>query len=202
MAAAATAQAERTRQRLTATIRAMAAAMETGDPNQQGHSQRVTDYCTAIATQMAVPIDDIRRLRVAALIHDAGKMVVRLTLPGATPEQVRDQHVQAGEKLLTGIEGFDPIMAAVRYHHERADGSGYPYKVKNADMPLLARILIVANSFDDACTSAGAASPPSKDVIKDMSQKGGTEYDDEVIKALVICHRNGSLYGATNAPSE
>lgn len=202
MAAAATAQAERTRQRLTATIRAMAAAMEIGDPNQQGHSQRVTDYCTAIATQMALPVDDLRRLRVAALIHDAGKTAVRLSTPNATAEQIQEQHVQAAEKMITGIEGFEQILAAVRYHHERADGSGYPYKVKNADTPLMARILIVANAFDEACTEGGSAAQAGKDVIKDMAGKGGTLFDDEVIKALVICHRNGTLYGMTPSTPE
>jgi HD-GYP domain-containing protein (c-di-GMP phosphodiesterase class II) len=147
---------------------------------------------------MAVGIDELRRLRVAALIHDAGKAAVRLATPNATHEQIRDQHVPAAEKMLTGIEGFEQVMAAVKYHHERADGSGFPFKVKNADTPLIARILIVANAFDEAC-SEGAS---DKDVVKDMAQKGGTIFDDEVIKALVLCHRNGTLYGATAQPPE
>lgn len=193
MAAAATASAERTRQRLIATIRAMATAMEAGEARGQGHAQRVTDYSTAIANQMAIGIDDLRRLRVAALIHDAGKVAVRLATPNATPEQIRDRHVAEAEKMLTGIEGFEQILTAVRYHHERADGSGFPYKVRNADTPVIARILIVANAFDDAC-SAGA---PAKEAVKEMAQQGGTLFDDEVIKALVLCHRNGTLYGAT-----
>jgi HD-GYP domain-containing protein (c-di-GMP phosphodiesterase class II) len=197
MAGAATATAERTRQRLIATIRALVTAMEVAEPRGQGHAQRVTDYCTAIATQMNVGIDEIRRMRVAALIHDAGKMVLRLTQPNATPDQIRDQHVQAAEKMLTGIEGFEQVMTAVKYHHERADGSGFPYKAKNADTSVIARILIVANAFDDAC-GAGAA---AKDVVKEMAQQGGTLFDDEVIKAFVLCHRNGTLYGATAQPS-
>jgi pSer/pThr/pTyr-binding forkhead associated (FHA) protein len=197
MAAAASASAERTRQRLTATIRALATTMETGDPRGQGHSQRVADYCSAIATQMAVPVDEMRRLRIAALLHDVGKLVVRLTVPNATPQQVQEQHVQAGEKALTGIEGFEQILAAVRAHHERADGSGFPNKLKNADTPVIARILIVANAFDDACSSG----TPAKDVVKDLALKGGSLFDDDVIKALVLCHRNGTLYGATaNSP--
>jgi HD-GYP domain-containing protein (c-di-GMP phosphodiesterase class II)/pSer/pThr/pTyr-binding forkhead associated (FHA) protein len=202
MAMASTAQAERTRQRLTGAIRAIATALEYGDARGQGHTQRVADYCTVIATQMTLGIDDLRRVRLAALLHDVGKIAVKLATPAATPEQVREQHVQAGEKMLTGIEGFEQVIAALKYHHERADGSGFPYKVKNADMPVIARILIVANAFDDACTSQGAASPPAKDVIKDMAQKGGAEFDDDVIKALVLCHRNGSLYGATVRPEE
>jgi len=198
MAGAATATAERTRQRLVSTIRALVTAIETGEPRGQGHAGRVTDYSLAISAQMNVGIDEIRRLRVAALIHDAGKVVLRLTTPNATAEQLRDQHVQAAEKMLTGIEGFEQVMTAVKYHHERADGSGFPFKVKNADTPVIARILIVANAFDDA-VSAGAA---SKDVVKDMAGKGGTEFDDDVIKAFVLCHRNGTLYGATDQPLE
>jgi HD-GYP domain-containing protein (c-di-GMP phosphodiesterase class II) len=124
--------------------------------------------------------------------------VLRLTTPNATAEQLRDQHVQATEKMLTGIEGFEQVMTAVKYHHERADGTGFPYKVKNADTPVIARILILANAFDDA-VSAGAA---SKDVVKDMAGKGGTEFDDDVVKAFVLCHRNGTLYGATDQPLE
>jgi len=198
MAAAATATAERTRQRLTATIRAMAAAMETGEARGQGHAQRVAEFCTAVGHQMAVGIDDLRRLRVAALIHDVGNASIRLTTPNATPEQIREQHVQAAEKMLTGIEGFEQVLTAVRFHHERADGSGFPYKVKNGDLPVIARILIVANAFEEACSSGAS----DKDVIKDMAQQGGTLYDEDVIKALVICHRNGTLYGAAIPSSE
>ena len=202
MLSAAMATSEGVRQRLTGTIRALVTAMEFGDPKGQGHSQRVADYCTAIATQMALPIDEMRRVRVAALVHDVGKLAVRLTTPNATPEQIREQHVQAAEKMLTGIEGFEGVLNAIRAHHERADGSGFPNKLKNADTPVIARILIVANAFDDACTSAGAASPSPKDVVKEMALKGGTEFDDDVIKALVLCHRNGTLYGASAHPPE
>jgi HD-GYP domain-containing protein (c-di-GMP phosphodiesterase class II) len=146
---------------------------------------------------MAIGIDDLRRLRVAALIHDVGKAAVRLTTPDATPDQIRDQHVQAAEKMITGIEGFEQVLTAVRYHHERADGSGFPYRVKNADIPVIARILIVANAFEEAC-SAGAS---DKDVVKDMAQQSGTLYDEDVMKALIICQRNGTLFGAAH-PNE
>src|SRR5207237_6423139 len=98
----------------------------------------------------------------------AGKIAARLTTPGATTDQIQELHVQAAERMFTGIEGFEQVMSAIRYHHERADGSGYPYRVANADTPVIARILIVANAFDEACT--GAAAHPAKDVVKDMAQ--------------------------------
>ncbi|HLY10484.1 MAG TPA: HD domain-containing phosphohydrolase [Planctomycetota bacterium] len=202
MAMASNAQAERTRQRLTGALRAVATALEYGDRRGQGHAQRVADYCAVIASQMNLGIDDLRRVRLAALLHDVGKIAVTLANPAATPEEIRDQHVPAAEKMLTGIEGFEQVLAAVRCHHERADGSGFPNKLKNADMPVIGRILIVANAFDDLCTREGTASPPAKDVLKELAQKGGTEFDDEVIKALVLCHRNGTLYGAAARPFE
>lgn len=202
MAMASSAQAERTRQRLTGAIRAIATALEFGDRRGQGHAQRVADYCTALATQMNLGVDDLRRIRLAALLHDVGKIAVTLSSPGATPEQIRELHVQAAEKMLTGIEGFEQVLAAIRCHHERADGSGFPNKLKNADMPVIARILIVANAFDDFCTMKGQESPPAKDVVLDMAQKAGSEYDDDVLKALVLCHRNGTLYGASAHPFE
>jgi HD-GYP domain-containing protein (c-di-GMP phosphodiesterase class II) len=202
MAMASSAQAEGTRQRLTGAIRALVTVIETGDPRGQGHAQRVADYCTVLAAQMNLGVDDVRRVRLAALLHDAGKAAVRMASANATPEQIHEQHLQAGEKMLTGVEGLELVIAALRCHHERADGSGFPNKLKNADIPVIGRILIVANAFDDACTKQGAASPPAKDVIKEMALKGGTEFDDDVIKALVLCHRNGTLYGASAAPFE
>jgi HD-GYP domain-containing protein (c-di-GMP phosphodiesterase class II) len=202
MAMASSAQAEGTRQRLTGAIRALVTVIETGDPRGQGHAQRVADYCTVLATQMNLGVDDVRRVRLAALLHDAGKAAVRMASANATPEQIHEQHLQAGEKMLTGVEGLELVIAALRCHHERADGSGFPNKLKNADIPVIGRILIVANAFDDACTKQGAASPPAKDVIKEMALKGGTEFDDDVIKALVLCHRNGTLYGASSGPFE
>jgi putative nucleotidyltransferase with HDIG domain len=202
MAMASSAQAERTRQRLTGALRAIATALEYGDSRGQGHTQRVADYCTVIASQMNLGVEDLRRVRLAGLLHDVGKIAVKLANPAATPEEIREQHVQAGEKMLTGIEGFEQVLAAMRCHHERADGNGFPNKVKNADMSLIARILIVANAFDDACTKQGPASPPAKDVIKDMALRGGTDFDEDVLKALVLCHRNGTLYGASPNPFE
>ena len=102
----------------------------------------------------------------------------------------------ACERIFAGIEGFEQVLPGIRLHHERADGSGFPGKVANADTPIMARILIVVNAFEDACR-AGAG---PKDVVKDLAQRAGREFDDDVIKALVLCHRNGSLYGG--APTQ
>ena len=188
---------EQLRKGLMGAIRALVTAMEIVDPRDQGHAQRTADYAAALAAQLGLSAEESHRARLAALLHDVGKLAVRESVRGASPEEIDRQHVTAGERILTGIEGFEQILPGVKYHHERADGSGFPYKVRNADTPVMARIVIVANAFDNACTRGGAGGQglPAKDVIKDMAGRGGTHFDDDVIKALLICHRNGSLYG-------
>lgn len=184
---------ERFRSGMMGTIRALVTAIETLEPKHRGHAQRVSDYSAALAQQLGLAPDAVEKVRLAGLLHDVGKVVVAHGSAGVTPEKLREEHVQAGEKVLSGIEGFEEILPGVRYHHERADGSGFPYKVKNHDTPVMARILIVTNAFDDACTEGPAT---AKDVVKDLAGRGGKDFDEEVIKALILCHRNGSLYGA------
>jgi len=189
---------DRVRKGLLGTIRGLVTAMEIADPKSRGHAHRVSEFAAVVAGQLSLPLDEIHRIRLAALLHDVGKLAVRSEQPSATPDVLQEQHVQAAERVLSGVEGVEQILPGIRYHHERADGSGFPYKLKNAEIPLMARIIIVANAFDEACTRGGpgGARVPSKDVVKDLAQRGGKDFDEEVIKALVLCHRNGSLHGA------
>jgi HD-GYP domain-containing protein (c-di-GMP phosphodiesterase class II) len=196
-------RAERDRRTLMGTVRMLVSAMEVADPRTQGHAQRVADASVVLARQLGLASEQAHQIRLAALLHDVGKLAVHHSSKGLKLEEAREEHVRAGERILTGIEGFEQILPGVKYHHERADGSGFPYKVKNADTPVMARVIIVANAFDNACTGGGADGKPqqAKDVIKELAQRGGKDFDDEVIKALLVCHRNGSLYGAA-PPSE
>ncbi len=197
LAAAQQGEIERLRKGLMGTVRALVSAIESADPGERGHAQRVSDYAAVLAAQLEFPPDEVHRTRLAGLLHDVGKLAVRQANPAAPPAEIREQHVQAGERMLTGIEEFETILPGIRYHHERADGSGFPYRLRNADLPPMARVVIVANAFDNACSGGGpgGAPIPPKDVVKDMAQLGGKEFDDDVIRALVLCHRNGSLYG-------
>jgi HD-GYP domain-containing protein (c-di-GMP phosphodiesterase class II) len=186
---------------LTSTIRALVTAIELVDPLSQGHSERVADYSVAVATQMNLSAYEIQDIRLGALLHDVGKIAVYQKVKTQQErERVKEQHVYMGEKLLSSIKGLERILPAIRYHHERADGSGYPYRIKNQQTPVMARIIIVTNAFDNMCTAESpmGKTTPVKDVLLEMGKKGGTEFDDDVIKALLITHRNGTLY---NPPS-
>jgi HD-GYP domain-containing protein (c-di-GMP phosphodiesterase class II) len=193
---------EKLRLGLMGTIRALVTAMEILDPGTQGHAQRVADTSATVAAQMGLPAEEIHRVRLAALLHDVGKVAVHQSVAGLSPQQVREQHVLAGEKVLAGIEGFEEVLPGVRFHHERADGSGFPYRVKNAEIPVMARIVLVMNAFDNECRQGGGAGPslPVKEVLKSMAARAGKEFDADVVRALLLCHRNGTLYGAAAEP--
>jgi len=195
---------EQNRAGFVRTVKALVTAMEIFDTRNKGHSERVAEYCAAIGRQMELSPENLYYVRLAALLHDVGKLAVHHSLIGVKKDQIRDQHVYAGEKIINQIEGMEKVVPIVRHHHERADGSGFPYKIKNEETPPLARILIVANAFDDECHRGGVGGEglQVKDVLKDMAERGGKEFDDDVIKALLICHRNGTLYLGEQAQAE
>ncbi len=204
MALAGLEASERLRRGLMGTIRALVAALEILDPNTQGHAQRVADCAAAVASQMGLPADEVHKIRLAALLHDVGKVAVHQSVRGLDPRQIREQHVLAGERMLAGIEGFEDVLPGIKYHHERADGEGYPYRLKNEDIPQMARIVIAANAFDNECTRGGPGGEalPTTEVLKSMAKRAGKEFDAEVVRALVICHRSGTLSGAARESPE
>jgi len=193
---------EKMRQGLMGTIRALVTALEILDPGSEGHAQRVADMSAAVAAQMGWPPEEIHKVRLAALLHDVGKVAVHQSLSGLSPQQIREQHVTAGERILSGIEGFEEILPGIRYHHERADGSGFPGRLKNEEIPPLARLIIAVNAFDNECRQGGPSGKglPAREVLKSMIERSGREFDAEVVKAIVLCHRKGILHGPGPEP--
>ncbi|MBI2930856.1 MAG: FHA domain-containing protein [Planctomycetes bacterium] len=194
---------EKIRRGMVSTIRAVVTAMEIVDPRNQGHSERVADYATAIAVQMGLTREEIHKIRLASLLHDVGKLAVHQSVAGVSKEGMMEQHVFAGERIVAGIEGAEEILPGVRYHHERANGTGFPYKLRNDQTPVMARVIIVANHFDNLCTSGGGGQGlQANDVLVEMAKRGGTDFDDDVIKALIACQRNGTLYSGARLLEE
>jgi putative nucleotidyltransferase with HDIG domain len=184
-------------------VAALVQAIEAYDVERRGHSTRVADYSQAVGMQLGLPKEEVQKVRLAALLHDVGKLVVHITESGQVDLSKRsdglsrsdEKHVREGEKIVGSIRGGEELLPGVKYHHERADGSGFPYKLKNAETPLMARIVIVANAFDNACEyKQGNPTAPIRDVLKDFATRGGKDFDDDVLKALLICHRNDTLH--------
>jgi putative nucleotidyltransferase with HDIG domain len=187
---------EKLRQSLIGTIEALVTAMEIVDPAGEGHAQRVALYSVAVARQLGLPAKQVEGIRLAALLHDVGKLAAHHSVHGVPREKLQEQHVLAGEKILMKIDGLREILPGVRHHHERADGSGFPGGLMNDALPLMARIIIVTNAFDNECARGGIGEQgmPVRDALKAFEKQAGKEFDEEVVRALLICHADGKLY--------
>jgi putative nucleotidyltransferase with HDIG domain len=136
------------------TISALAGAVDAKDPYTHNHSRNVAAYATSIAASMRLPSRDIALLNNAALLHDIGKIGIPesiLNKAGPLTEDeyyVINKHPQLGYNILRPVTAFSSFIDAVRYHHERYDGTGYPSGLSGLQIPLYARIMAVADGFD------------------------------------------------------
>ena len=135
-------------------IHALASAIDAKSSWTKGHSERVSDYAMTIAEKMGMNKQEIERLRLAGLLHDIGKIGtydILLDKAGKLTEEEWELiklHPGRGCEILAPITEFKDILPAVRHHHERWDGRGYPNGLRGDEIPLMARILCVADSFD------------------------------------------------------
>jgi putative nucleotidyltransferase with HDIG domain len=172
-------------------IRALAAALDARDPYTAGHSDRVSVLSVGIGRVLGLSSEDIDVLRLGALLHDIGKIGVSdeiLRKPGPlTPSEYDHikQHTVFGAKILRSVPFLARHLVIVELHHERPDGRGYPHGLRGDDVPLLARVVHVADAFD-AITSARAyrAARSDQEALRELWRCSGTEFDAEIVGAL------------------
>lgn len=147
-------QANKIRESFLNAITALAYALEAKDKYTSGHSQRVAEISVAIAREMGLSRQDINKIRLAGLIHDIGKIGVRESVLNKTGRLTDDEyqhikkHPEIGEYILTPIVEDEQILKAVKHHHERYDGTGYPDGLSGEQIPIGAKILAVADAYD------------------------------------------------------
>ena len=173
-------------------IVAIASMVEQRDPYTAGHQRRVADLSVAIATDMGLDHGQIMGLRMASVVHDIGKIHIPaeiLSKPGpltAAEFEIVKTHPQGGWEVLKNIDFSWPVAEIVYQHHERLDGSGYPRGLKDADILLEARILMVADVID-----AMAAHRPYRpalgilSALQEITYHKGTLFDEQVVEACV-----------------
>jgi len=174
-----------------ATVEALAAAVDAKDPYTRGHSQRVSAYAVALADAFGYAPPDVARVRLAGQMHDVGKIGVPdavLTKPGKLSDEefaIIKQHPAIGERMLRAVPFLSEILPAVRHHHERWDGGGYPDGLRGAAVPRDAAILAVADSFD-AMTSSRTYRPALHvaEAIRRVREASGTQFDPAVVAAF------------------
>ncbi len=196
-----------------ATLEALVNALEAKDPYMRGHSARVADLSATIAHQLGLPEEQVEAVRVAGRLHDIGKIGTResvLNKQGTlTPEEFEHvkQHVVIGSQILAPLAHLGNIMPAVRGHHERWDGSGYPDGLRGDEIPLAARIIGAAEVFDALSTSrAYQEKMTAEQAVTRLADLSGSVVDPKVYEALaaVVGRRHTLVFldeGGADSPS-
>jgi hypothetical protein len=168
------------------------------DPYTRGHSRRVAMYAAEIAKRMRLTEDEVQNVYYAGLLHDAGKISVPdavLNKPGKLSDEERKQiqdHTVAGGKMLKQMTSLRGIRETALYHHERYDGDGYPEGLKGESIPLYARIVGVADSYDAMSSNRVYRRHLNKDEIIEEIQKGsGTQFDPNIVPYMVDMINDG-----------
>lgn len=174
------------------TVRAFAAAIDIKDKYTQGHSERVGKYSEIIARELGWSEEEVEGIQIAGYLHDVGKLVVDRDIINA-PYHINaktsselSRHPSAGYEILAPIHHpYADIPLMAKYHHERLDGRGYPDGLVDEQIPLGAKIVSLADSFDAMTTDRPYRRRRSfDDVVRDLRQNSGTQFDNAVVAAF------------------
>jgi len=181
-------------------IQMLAGAVDEKDPYTKGHSDRVTRYSVIIATEMGLRMEDIEKIRISAQLHDVGKIGIEdriLKKPGAlTPEEfeVMKTHTTKGAAILRPVEMLRDMLPGIELHHESLDGRGYPFGLKGDQLPLMPRIIMVADTFDAMTTNRPyQAAMDAEYVIRIINSLAATKFDPHVVAAMTRVFEKGKL---------
>lgn len=181
-------------------IRALAAAIDAKDPYTRGHSERVARYASQVAREMELPAQEVRRVRLSALLHDVGKIGIDdriLRKPSALTEEefeIMKSHPVKGAAIMEAIPELRDVIPGMKHHHERWEGGGYPDGLKGEDIPLQARIVSVADTFDAMTTTRPYQSAMDiRFVFQRLRDLAGNRFDPTVVNALIRSYEKGEL---------
>jgi HD-GYP domain-containing protein (c-di-GMP phosphodiesterase class II) len=192
--------AEENRELFVGTVKALAAAIDGKDKYTRGHSERVSRISVAIGRRMNLPEDELETLRISALLHDVGKIAIDdniLKKPAALTEEefeIMKTHPQKGYKIMSQIPAMKDFLPGMYMHHEMVNGKGYPQGVTGDEIPLQAKIVSVADTFDAMTIDRpyqkgmelGAA-------LERLQSFVGTRYQSDVVEALIQACNAGEV---------
>jgi HD-GYP domain-containing protein (c-di-GMP phosphodiesterase class II) len=181
-------------------IQMLAGAVDEKDPYTRGHSDRVTRYSLLIAKEMDLPATFMEVLQISAQLHDVGKIGIEdhiLKKPGALTEEefeVMKTHTTKGANILRPVTQLAEMLPGIELHHEALDGRGYPYGLKGDQIPLLARVIAVADTFDALTTNRPYQQAHTPDqalqIIKNLA---GKRLDPAAVAALLAVYERGEI---------
>ncbi len=181
-------------------ILAFANAIDAKSPWTKGHSERVTRYATALALEAGLKESDINTLRTASLLHDIGKIGTYdylLEKPdGLTAGEydIVKMHPVQSAKILEPIGRLQSVIDIVKYHHEHFDGTGYPEGLKSDDIPLMARILTIADSYDSMTADRPYRKAPGVNyAVQELERCSGKDFDPMLVKMFLKVIEKGMV---------
>jgi putative nucleotidyltransferase with HDIG domain len=192
--------AEENRELFIGSIRMLAAAIDEKDPYTRGHSGRVAKYSMIIAQEMKLSVEDLDKLRIAALLHDVGKIGVDdrvLKKPGSlTPEEfeIMKTHTTKGANIMRPVSQLKDMLPGIELHHEHMDGRGYPYGLTGPQIPRMARIIAVADTLDAMTTNRPYQTAMDLEyALGRIKALAGSKFDETIVSALESAVKAGKL---------
>jgi len=182
------------------TADSLADAIEQRDPYTGGHTRRVTQYSLAIAKYLRLKHLDRKWLKIASVLHDIGKIGIGDSIlkkpERLSPEEFNliKRHSDIGVKIIEHIRQLREIVPGVKYHHEQVDGKGYPDGLRGDEIPMLAKIVAVADTYDAITTDRPYRKAMEKEVaIEELKRCSGTQLDKEVVEAFIQAYQKGEI---------
>ncbi|MDX2118340.1 MAG: HD-GYP domain-containing protein [Planctomycetota bacterium] len=180
------------RQLFMGTVRALTATIDAKDRYTRGHSERVAHLAQRLAVALGMPLETADRYRLAGVVHDVGKIGVPEAVickqGRLTDEEFAyiKKHPEIGYHILKDLVPLRDVLPGVLHHHERYDGKGYPHGLAGEEIPMIARVLAVADTFD-AMSSTRSYRPalPRERVLAEFEKCAGTQFDPQVAKAML-----------------
>lgn len=194
------------RELFISTIKSLAAAIDAKDPYTRGHSDRVARFSVAIARELGLEPSVMEQVQISALLHDVGKIGIDDAVL-RKPDRLTDEefglikrHPSMGANIMAPIKQLKDIIPGMRHHHEAFDGSGYPDGLAGGEIPFIARIIAVADTFDAMTSDRLYQKAMDHDfVIKTLRRLSGTKYDPKLVDAFVAAH---AKFGGSQEPLE
>jgi len=191
---------EQNRQLFIDSIEMIAAAVDAKDPYTKGHSGRVAQFSVILAQEIGLPDEEVDKIRISATLHDVGKIGVEdrvLKKPGVLTNEefeIMKRHTVMGYEIVRQVKQLNEMLPGIRWHHEALNGRGYPDGIKGDEMPLMVRIIAVADTFDAITTDrpyqVGSEFPTALGILR---KHAGTKYDPIVVDALDSALAKGSF---------
>jgi HD-GYP domain-containing protein (c-di-GMP phosphodiesterase class II) len=191
---------EENRQLFFDSIEMIAAAVDAKDPYTKGHSGRVAQFSVILARELGLSEEEVDKIRISATLHDVGKIGVEdrvLKKPGVLTNEefeIMKRHTVMGYEIVRQVKQLTEMLPGIRWHHEALNGRGYPDGVEGDELPLMVRIIAVADTFDAITTDrpyqAAKEFPKALEVLR---KHAGTKYDPLVVDAMDSALAKGSL---------